>query len=168
MSLSRHGLGLKMARGAAWMVLMRIGERGLGLLSTLLLARLLVPADFGLVAMATSILGVLEVMGSFGFDLALIQNQRAERRHFDTAWTLTVVYGLVSGVLVVILAVPASHFFGDPRLQAILYLFAVAALVQGFENIGIVAFQKELDFRRDFNFRMLKKIVGFLVTITLA
>jgi lipopolysaccharide exporter len=49
----------KMARGAAWMVLFKFVERGIGLMSTIVLARLLLPADFGLVAMAMSLIALL-------------------------------------------------------------------------------------------------------------
>ena len=77
-----------MARGAIWMVVWRSAERFLGFVSMLVLARLLVPADFGLVALGMAIVGSLSVFSEFSFDLALIQNQTAERRHYDTAWTL--------------------------------------------------------------------------------
>ncbi|HKQ25284.1 MAG TPA: lipopolysaccharide biosynthesis protein [Burkholderiales bacterium] len=158
----------KMARGAAWMVLVRLGERVLGLVSTMVLARLLVPEDFGLVALAASLLGLLEIMGAFNFDLALIQNQQAERHHYDTAWTLDLLYGALTAVVLAALAVPAAHFFGDPRLEAVLYVFAACALIQSCKNIGIVVFQKELDFRREFQFILLKKLVGVAVTLVLA
>ena len=78
-----------MASSAAWMVGFRLFERLLGVVSTLVLARLLLPADFGLVAMAMAVFAALEVFGSFNFDLALVQREHPERRHFDTAWTYT-------------------------------------------------------------------------------
>ncbi len=53
-----------MAKGAAWMVAMRFSMRGIGLVSTVILARLLVPANFGLVAMATITSGLIESWAS--------------------------------------------------------------------------------------------------------
>jgi O-antigen/teichoic acid export membrane protein len=161
-------LNRKMAKGAAWMVLMRLTDRGLGLISTVILARLLIPADFGLVAMAMSIIAILEILGSFSFDLALIQNQSAERRHYDTAWTFTVLYNTISAIILVALAEPASVFYSDQRLVGIIYVMALSSIVQGFENIGLVAFQKDLDLSKEFLFRTAKKIVAFTVTISLA
>jgi lipopolysaccharide exporter len=67
----------KMARGAMWMVLFKLLERSLGLISTLILVRLLSPADFGIIAMATSFIFMAELLASFGFDVALIQKQDA-------------------------------------------------------------------------------------------
>jgi lipopolysaccharide exporter len=158
----------KMARGAAWMVAVRLADRGLGLVNTMILARLLVPQDFGLVAMATALLGMIEIMSAFSFDLALIQNRKADRRHYDTAWTFNVLFGAFTGVVLAVLAVPAAHFFSDPRVEAIVYVLAAAAFMQSFQNIGIVAFRKELDFRKEFILLALQKAVAVVATLILA
>lgn len=161
-------LNQRMAKGAAWMVLLRLADRGLGVISTLFLARLLVPADFGLVAMAMAVFAVLEIMGTFSFDMALIQNPNAERPQYDTAWTFTVLYGLVSGAILAGLASPAAALYADARIENILYALALCAAVQGFENIGVVAFQKDLELHKEFRFRMLKRMSAFVVTLMLA
>lgn len=70
----------EMARGAAWMVGFRIAERGLGFISILILARLLLPADFGLVAMAMSVVALIELAGAFGFDHQTQSGAYAARR----------------------------------------------------------------------------------------
>ena len=62
----------EIARGAAWMVLLRLFDRSVGILSTTVLARLLVPADFGLVAMAMSVIAIIELATAFSFEIALI------------------------------------------------------------------------------------------------
>lgn len=161
-------LNKKMAKGAGWMVLFKFSQRGLGLVSTVILARLLVPEDFGLVAIAMSIFAALEIMGAFSFDLALIQNQKASRQHYDTAWTFNVLYALFAATALLLLANPAAVFFEEPRLTEIMYFLALATLIHGFENIGIVAFRKELNFRKEFNFLLTQKVISFLVTISLA
>jgi len=158
----------RMAVGAAWMMGLRLIDRSLGIVSTLILARLLLPADFGLIAMAMTILGILEVLGSFSFDIALIQNQLAEPRHYNTAWTLTVMYGAANALALFVLAGPAGGFFSEPRLEAVLYVLALTAVVQGFENIGIVAFRKELNFSRELLFQFVKRLIAFAITIALA
>lgn len=166
--MSFNAIGKTLAKGAVWMVALKFIERALGLISTLILARLLVPQDFGLIAIAMSILGLLEVLGSFGFDIALIQNQRADRRYYDTAWTLTVGYGVLSSIAIICIAVPCAHFFREPRLEYVLYAISIVAVVQGFENVGVVAFQKDLDFRKEFGYRLIKRVAGFGITIVLA
>ena len=67
-------------------------SRGIGIVSTLILARLLTPADFGLVGMAMSVVSLIELMGAFGFDTALIQQPRTDRDRYDTAWTFNIIF----------------------------------------------------------------------------
>src|SRR5438067_13812665 len=79
-----------MAKGTGWTVGTQLTIQAIAMLSTMVLARLLVPADFGLVALATALSGALNALTELSFDLALIQNQTAARREYDTAWTLSI------------------------------------------------------------------------------
>ena len=158
----------RMATGAAWLVLFRVLERAIGLVSTLFLARLLVPADFGLVAMAISVLAALELLTSFSFGLALIQNQNATRRHYDTAWSFAVMFGIANALAMCAIASLAATFFAEPRVELLLYVLALCPLMQGFDNIGVIAFQKDLELHKEFWFGLTKKLVGFTVTVSLA
>lgn len=160
--------GRQIAKGAAWLMLFKVADRSIGLLSTLILARLLTPADFGLVAMAMAVIALTELMGAFGFDSALIQRQNARREHYDTAWTFNACFGIAIATLVVILAIPAAGFYREPRLELILPVLGIGAFIGGFENIGTVAFRKELNFRSEFRFLLAKRLASFIVTITLA
>ena len=135
----------------------RLAQRGIGLLSTVVLARLLVPEDFGLVAMAMAIYGLVDLLSQFGFDTALIHKQDADRRHYDTAWTLNLVFRTLCGLLLIIAAPLGASLLEEPRLEAVIYVIAIVSLVQGFENIGIVAFRKDFHFNMEFHFRIAKK-----------
>jgi lipopolysaccharide exporter len=157
-----------MAKGALWMILARFGDRGLGLLSVVILVRLLAPADFGLIAMGMSVIAICELLGQVGLDAALIQNPHATRQHYDTAWTLTVILSAMTGVVLGIVAVPAANFYGEPRLLPIFLCLGLSSLISGFENIGIVAFRKDLRFHKEFQFFFGKKVAGFLVTVPFA
>ena len=157
-----------MARGAVWMVLFKMLERGLGMISMLILARLLVPEDFGLVAMATSLIALLELFSAFGLDTALIQRRDATPSHFNTAWTLNVLAGVGIAATMLLLAWPAGIFYHEPRVTPVICVLACAASVQGFENIGVVMFRKEMRFDREFRYLLGKKIIAFCATVTLA
>lgn len=150
------------------MMLLRLSDRSIGLVSTVILARVLTPADFGLVAIAMTVVALIELMSAFGFDTALIQRQQVDRRHYDTAWTFNVLFGVTSSLLLLVLAYPAAHFYNDDRLVAILVALSISPLAQGFENIGTVAFRKELNFRKEFAYMFSKRLAAFLVTISFA
>lgn len=158
----------QMAKGAAWMVLFKFAERSLGLVSTLILARWLVPQDFGLVAMAMSVIGIVEVLTAFNFDLALIQNQQSRSEHYNTAWTFQVMFFGGCALLLILLSVPTSLFYQEPRLVEVICVLAISMAIQGFENVGVVMFRKNMEFGKDFWFLFTKKIAGFSVTVPLA
>lgn len=158
----------KMAKGAAWMVAFKLVERSIGLVSTIILARLLDPSDFGLVAMATAFLGLLMLLTSFSFDVALIQKQDADRHLYDTAWTFNVLFGLGLAIILVLTAIPLTQFYNEARLEKILYVLALSTLMGGFSNIGPVAFRKNLEFHKEFYFLLAKKLMGFTVCLALA
>ncbi|WP_432377782.1 lipopolysaccharide biosynthesis protein [Duganella sp. P38] len=155
----------RMATGIVWMIGARLTDRAIGMVSTLLLARLLAPDDFGLVAMATAIGGMLDLLGSFSFDLALIQKQNASRRHYDTVWTLNVIFGLLCCAAMVALAVPAAQFYREPRLSTVMYVLSLMYLVNAFANVGVVNFRKELNFRQEFIFIFARRLVTFTITV---
>ena len=150
------------------MVALRSADHLLGFASMLVLARLLVPEDFGLVALGMAVIGSLVAFSEFGFDAALIQNQSAERRHYDTAWTLGLIRGLMLAGLLLLLAQPTAAAMGDERLVELISVLALVPLLEGLVNIGVVDFRKELVFSREFLYRFSSRVGGVLATLSLA
>jgi lipopolysaccharide exporter len=150
------------------MVLFKLIERSLGLVSTLILARLLGPDDFGVVGMALSFIFMAELLMAFGFDTALIQNRAATDAHYNTAWTCNILLGLSVTLLMLALAAPIAQFYRRPDVFWVVLVLALGPVLTGAENIGVVAFRKELDFRREFRFQLTRKVLGFLLVIPLA
>jgi len=161
-------LSRRVTTGAAWMVTARVGDRVIGLFSTIILARLLVPADFGLLIMATVMISALQLLGAFSFDLALIQNPNTERRHYDTVWTIGLLFAAAFALAVMLLAAPAARFYSEPRLEAVMYVLAISTFADGLTNVGIVQFRKQLQFEKEFRFVLTRKLAGVVVTIVFA
>ena len=161
-------LSQKVFKGAKWYVAMRWSIRFLGIISSAFLARLLVPEDFGLVALVMVIYGLINLLFQFGVNWALIQNNKATDEHFDTAWSIRLIQSVAVAVLLAVSAPWVADFYGDARLVQICQILAVATLVRGFENIGTVKLQKELKFKDDFKFNVLPKLVSTGFTIALA
>lgn len=156
------------ARSAAWMFAMRIVIRVLGIISTIVLARLLIPEDFGLVALAITVVAVIEILGEFSFDLTLIQDQTATRDKYDTVWTMGLLRGFLAALLIALSAAPASDFFQEARLENVILILAISPAIAGLVNVGIVDFRKNLNFKYDFAILVIPKIFSFTVTILLA
>jgi len=140
----------------------------MGLVSIAVLARLLVPEDFGLVALAMSLVAILEMIGELSVELVLIQNQNADRSHYDSAWTLNIIKGIVLAGTLILLADPTARFFSEARVAPIIYWLALCVAIGGLKNIGIVDFQKHFEFHREFVFFMASRVAATIVTIALA
>lgn len=168
MTEATQSLDRRMAKGAVWTISTRIGVRLLGIVSMVVLARLLVPDDFGLVGLANMVVGILAVLTALGFDVVLIQNQQAERAHYDTVWTLTVIRNAAIAVFVVVFAPAVAAFFEEPRLAEVLYWLALGTLIAGFGSVATVNFRKDLTFHKDFIFMVGAKLGMVMVSLPLA
>ena len=163
-----ESLGRRMAHGALWLIGLRMVLRGFGLISTLILARLLVPEDFGLVALASTAAAFLETASDFSFDLAIIRQRDSTRDDYDTAWTLNLIKSAIVAVLLYLGASWLAGFFADPRLEALFELMALAVLIQGCWSVRTVDFRKNLQLGLEFKFRVWARIATFVLVIALA
>ena len=157
-----------MFTGSAWMIGMRWTIRGIGLVSTVILARLLHPSDFGLLAMAMLVVSFLEVFGETGQRLAIIRHAAPDRELLDTAWTLSVCQGVLLASAMLCLAPYAAAYFHEPRIAPLIRFLSLRAFIGGFENIAIIRFRRELEFANDFRFNVYQKLSMFITTLTLA
>ncbi|RLA38779.1 MAG: lipopolysaccharide biosynthesis protein, partial [Gammaproteobacteria bacterium] len=150
------------------MLALRWSMRFIGLFSTIILARLLTPQDFGLVAMALVVLAIADSATSLGVDLALIRHEGDATHLYNAAWTLRILQNLGLAILLLIAAPFAVDYFHESRLEGIFRIYALRYVLLGFANIGPVEFRKNLEFSREYRFLLTKKFVGFFLTVGLA
>jgi lipopolysaccharide exporter len=160
--------GNSMLGGVAWMLGFRLFDRIAGIISILILARLLKPEHFGIVALASSVVAFVELLAALGLDTVLIQKRELTRDHYDTAWTIQVGVAALCATLLALAAIPASAFFHEPRLQGIVYLLALSMFIEGWQNIRLVDFRREMRFDREFFFMAGRRSVAVLVTMAAA
>ncbi|MCO6415242.1 oligosaccharide flippase family protein [Siccirubricoccus sp. KC 17139] len=153
------------AIGAGWVFAWRLLTRLLGLASTLVLARLLAPADFGLVALAYACGATLDACLNVGLDQQIIRAKEPTRRLYDTVFTLNLLRGLAISAALVAAAGPLAGFFGDPRLHPVLLVLALLPVLNGVTNVGVVDFHRNLDFRADFLMMSLPRLLGVAIAI---
>lgn len=152
-------------KGALLSIGMRWTDRLIGLISTLILARLLAPEDFGIIAMASLVIGLLGLLLDLGVNVALIQNPQATQAHYDTAWTLRLIQSAITTALIFLGAPLTGDYFGDARVIPVMQALSASTLIAGLENIGVVQFQKNMQFGLDFRFMFAKRIAGFIATM---
>jgi len=110
----------------------------------------------------------VELSTAFSFEIALIQKPQPRREHFDTAWTLNILIAVAGAAVTAGLSWPAATFYGDPRLQPVVVVIAVAWLISGFENTGTVNFRRDMNFAAEFRWMASKRVISFVVTLIAA
>ena len=154
--------------GALIVVGIRWTDRLIGLASTMILARLLAPEDFGVIAMASLLIGLIDVLLDMGVNITLVQNKHATQDDYDAAWTLRLIQSGLATVIIFLAAHPAAAYFHDPRVSNVVQAMALSVLFAGFSNIGTVTFQKKMEFGLEFRFFFFKRISSFLITMATA
>lgn len=158
-------LGRQVAIASLFMIALRFAFRGIGFISTLVLVRLLNPDDFGLVGLATAVFAMFDTLTELSMQMALIRLGEMDRAHMDTAWTLGIARGAIIGGALALSSGVAAEWMGDPRVTPIVLVLAAVAVVQGFENIGITYFRRELDFSKVFYYRLAGRLIAFVLTV---
>lgn len=111
MGLSEKSLKKRVAIGTVWVLLLRFALRGIGLISTMILARILVPEDYGLIALGYSVYTFIEMLAAFGFDMVLVQKAKLERSDYDSAWTARLICYTVLAIVFAALSDVAAAFY---------------------------------------------------------
>lgn len=158
----------KTAGGAGWTIGWRATTRFLGFFSTLVLARLLVPADFGIVALGMSFSRAIDVFADLGVQDALIRQSEPVRATYDTAFTINVVRGVFTAAAIGAAAHPFAVFLDDPRLRYVVWALAAAVVLDALENVGVADFRRHFAFRREFQLSIVPRIAQVVTTFGLA
>ena len=142
--------------------------RLIGLVSVLILARLLSPRDFGIAGLAMATAALVEIFSALGLRQALLRIDKPERAHLDTAWTIQLLLMGALAISMAALAPLAAWFYAEPALAPVIAVLALRFLFYGLVNIGIVDFDRHMEFGRDLRMRVGVRLVAFAGTLAAA
>lgn len=153
------------AAGVRWSAAAEAITVSLHLVQTVVLARLLAPEDFGLMAMTLMVVGLAHAYADLGISNALIYRQDTTREQLSSLYWLTVISGLATFFLVLATAPLAAALFGEPRLQDLVMLVAVVFLVAPAGQQFQLLLQKHLRFRELAWVEIAAAITGITVAV---
>lgn len=148
MNRSDGSLKGKTIRSGAWLGIAGIVNQALSFLRSIVLARLLTPEIFGLMAIALIVVRFIEAFTRSGLEAALVHRQSGFEEARDTAFTLLVLRGVLLSAVVIAASPWISDFYNEDRLVSILVVMASSFIFVGFNNINLIARQKDQDFRK--------------------
>lgn len=153
----------KAVRGVPWTMVTFALTRLLTLATMVLLARLLVPADFGVVALAILVIGVMGVLGDVGLGSTLVLRQDLDRRAQGTVFSLMLGMGVAAAGLLAAVSPLVSRLLGEPRLTPVLAVLALSLVLNGLNWFYEPILLRELEFRRRFGAQVVQAL-GYTVT----
>jgi len=168
MSATEQSLSRKMAGGAIWMLSARMLMRASGLINVMVLARLLPPADFGVVGLTAALIGAFEAISDLSMTTAIVRHPDPKKKHYDTAFTIGFLRALLIAALALICAEPLAEFYGDERLRYVAWAMAAQSVIFGFTNMGVADFQRDFTFGKDFAYVAARKFGGSVASIAVA
>lgn len=163
-----RSLAGQVAKSAGWIIAARFVMRILGFANTIIVARLLTPADFGLVAVGVTAMQLLQGFSDLGVSQAVVRFRDAGRDDLDTLFTLSALRGAAVAALLLIAGPIAARFYGEPRMAPVFAGMALYALFLGLINPKFFEFQRRLDFSKEFISEVATKLFSVAVSIAVA
>jgi len=167
--LRGSSLKAKAARGSLVLAIGTFVERGMRLVRNMILARLLAPEDFGLMAIVLAVLVFLESLTDAGVYQAIIHSKKgADQKYLNVAWVVQLTRGLGLYIIAFLLAPSISHFYNNPELVALLRATFLFVVFSCFVNPGVYVLEKELQYTKLMFLMQGSTFLGTILTIGLA
>lgn len=158
----------KVLVGGCWLYMLEGCSKVLLIMQTVILARLLMPEDFGIVGIFFIVSVALENFTKTGFNKALIQRNDINNRFLDTAWTVSIIRGILLFAILFIFSPVIVEFLNAPNALMVVRVLGISLMLKGFQNVGVIYFSKELNFKKEFFLKSGANITNFLISVPLA
>ena len=163
LGLRRHSI-----RQSSMTVFGQAALAGIQLLSTLVLARMLVPSDFGLLAMVATLVAFVSLLGDFGITQATIQARDFNLRQATGLFWFSAAVAVVLSLGTAALAPVIAWLYGQPELVPITLVFAVVVFLNGLGTVPRALLSRQMAFRWIVTSEVLAAVVGMLVAFGVA
>lgn len=154
--------------GSFWVLISRVLGQLVSLGRIAILSRILAPNDFGSFAIALLCLSLLEVFSQPGLNHALVQTKKDTISFLHSVWTLNAFRGLLLSICLYFIAPTLATYFGAPESVLVIKTVGACAAIRGLTSLGLIYFQKEINFSKQFTYNMAGVTADAISTITLA
>jgi|RhiMetdeSRZDD1v2_1073273.scaffolds.fasta_scaffold62201_4 lipopolysaccharide exporter len=151
-----------------WQAFQMGGVKALYMVRLLVLAILLTPADFGLIAIALAATGFLLNLTNFGLIPAVVQAENMDDARYDAVWTFEMTRSVIITALTVVLAPLIAKIFAEPHAVPIIQVLALRPLIESLMSIKVAALNRDLTFRPLAILKIVEAIFNAIISITLA
>lgn len=158
----------KAFKGVIWNYLTFASGKLVVFITTIILVRILLPEDFGLLAMGLIVLNYLDVLANFGIGTAIIYFQEDLGKMLNTAFFIVLLVGIGLTAAAILVAPMVAAFFKEPRLVDIVQVLSLSVLITSLGSIQEETLKKHLDFKKRFGPQLSRTIAKGVVSIGMA
>lgn len=151
--------------GVSWVGSFRVFSRLVAFLRVVILARILIPSQFGIFGIVSMALGLLEILTEAGINIFLIQEKEGIKPYVNDAWLVSIIRGLLITTFIILTGPFVISFFKIPQAYDLILLISAVPFIRGFINPSIVNYQKELQFNKEFYLRTAIFIFDSLIAV---
>lgn len=161
-------IGRAAARGAVWLGIAQSLKIAVGFIGTVILARILLPSDFGVVAMAAPLVAFAMIVQNLGLSQALIQAENASNAQINSLFWYNILAAIVLSGLIVLLAPLIAHFYGDVRIGWLAAAYASQISISALATVQIALLNRNMRFGSLSIIETAGLLCGFAATIGFA
>lgn len=151
-----------------WKFAERIGAQGVNLIVSIILARILAPEEYGLVALVTIFITISNVFIENGFGTALIQKKDADELDFSSVFYCNILISIILYIIIFFASPLIANFYSNEQLTIILRVLAIVVLVSGLKSVQNAYVSRKMIFKKFFVCTSIGTIISAIVGIWMA
>ncbi len=151
-----------------WRAIQLAGVKAIFMVRLLVLARLLLPEDFGLLAIAVTAIGFFLNATDIGMIPALVQGNNIDEEHYNVAWTVGVTRAFVVTLIVALFAMYIARIFDEERATSIIRVLALRPFIESLASVKVASLNRELQFRQLAIIKLVEALANTIISILLA
>ena len=161
-------LGQKIVSSSLLLVAVKMFQRSLGLISTLILARLLLPEDFGIVAIAAIMLQFATVLSNSGIQQYIPQKDEIDDEDVNTAWSIDISMKFTLWMLLLLGAPLVGGFYDNTEIVGVIQAVSIVVFLRALQNPGLHLLRRSLNYNAIFWLFSWQKLLSFIFVISIA
>lgn len=155
-------------RGLRWSAIKRFGQAFMSIIVTVIMARLLTPSDFGLVAMATVFTGISNVFTELGTGEALIRKKDPSKEFISSVFWLNTGLSLIVCFILAVIASSIAGLYGEEIVEVLIYVLSIEIFLSGLNRVSHALLEKNMRFKAIAFAQITSQICGSIIGISMA
>ena len=164
----KDGMKKNVVSGLIWKFIERIGVQGVQFIISIILARLLLPEEYGVIALITIFLNIANIFIQSGFSSAIIQKKEVDEADCDSVFYFNLIISIVAYFILYMLAPIIANFYKKPILSSVLRVQAITLIIGGLNAVQNAIIQRKMQFKKLFIVSLVAIIIQGLVGIFMA